>query len=112
MKSAREWFRSMPTNNLLPWIEAIQKDAEGESRTELSAWHEQFGTAQLSHAIAERDNLRKALMEWENREGSVCPEGVPFEKVIEKLRAQLEAAQEQSLQSLCGEKGTDAKRIH
>lgn len=41
---------------------------------------------------AEIDRLRAALMAWENREGSCCPEGVPFEKVIEKLRAELEAA--------------------
>lgn len=43
---------------------------------------------------AEIDRLRAALMAWENREGSCCPEGVPFERVIEKLKAELEAAQE------------------
>lgn len=47
---------------------------------------------------AEIDRLRAALMEWENREGSCCPEGVPFERVIQKLKAELESAKRDNAQ--------------
>lgn len=53
---------------------------------------------EIVSAQQEIDRLRAALMEWENREGSCCPEGVPFEKVIEKLRAELEAAKRDNAQ--------------
>ena len=30
-------------------------------QTELEAWHDSFGTSQLSHALAERDSLKRRV---------------------------------------------------
>ena len=34
--------------------------------------------------------LQAALIEWENREASICPEDTPFEEVVKILRRQVE----------------------
>jgi hypothetical protein len=39
---------------------------------------------------AERAKAQAELMEWENRQGSVCPEDFGFEEVITHLRSELE----------------------
>lgn len=51
MKSTREWFREMPTNNLLVWIEAIQQDAQCELQAELEAARRE--KAQLAAALCQ-----------------------------------------------------------
>lgn len=51
------------------WIKSLSKSTAKEItelraiRTELAAWHTQFGTTQLSHALAERDRLRREKAE-------------------------------------------------
>lgn len=48
--------------------------------------------AKVKQLEAYLEAAQKEIIEWENREASCCPEDVPFEDVIKKLRADLEAA--------------------
>jgi DNA phosphorothioation-dependent restriction protein DptG len=45
-------------------IAAVREKRE-QAECSLEAWHSQFGTSQLSHAIAERDSLRQQLLQAE-----------------------------------------------
>jgi len=42
---------------------------------------------------ARAERAEAAVVEWENREASVCPENVPFEHVIKALRTEKERAE-------------------
>jgi hypothetical protein len=39
--------------------------------------------SELEILRAELEKVKIELLEWENREASVCPEGVPFERMLE-----------------------------
>lgn len=69
-------------------------DALGIDQSELPPPRSDHIIKECSNLRAEHDRLadevarlREVVLEWEEREAACCPENVPFEEVIEKLRA-------------------------
>ena len=58
MEQCIELRRQLAAANAARDYAKIERDA---LYTQLSAWHEAFGTTQLTHALAERDALRSDL---------------------------------------------------
>jgi hypothetical protein len=76
------------------WQEIAQAETKklATAQAGLKYWEELFNTHDQTLKLidAERAKAQAELMEWENRQGSVCPEDFGFEEVITHLRSELE----------------------